>query len=88
VSDQLYIEPDDDGMYAWEDSTGLQFYGSEDELDAWAAENGYEDVPRGPVTPDTDLGGYRGRDLWSDDQTIRSQERADYMKRRLNGEFG
>jgi hypothetical protein len=42
----------------------------------------------GPITPDDDIGGYRGRDLWSDNQVERSQQRADYMLRRIRGEFG
>lgn len=73
---EIYAEPDDDGMYAWEDETGLQYYGSEDELDAWAAENGYQDVPRAPYTPDTPGEyGVRDRDLWPTDPTERKAAR-------------
>jgi hypothetical protein len=68
VSDQdsLYVEPDDDGLYHWEDETGLQHYGSEDEFDAWAEENGYEEILPVRPTPDTLVNEYGTtlREMW------------------------
>jgi hypothetical protein len=66
MSDQLYVEPDDDGMYAWEDETGLQYYGTEEDFDQWAAEQGYEDVPPVRPTPDTLVNEYGAtlREMW------------------------
>jgi hypothetical protein len=68
MSDELYVEPDEDGFYQWEDENGLQYYGSEDELDAWAEENGYVDAPQGLAHPDqplADFGGASLRDIWN-----------------------
>jgi hypothetical protein len=76
-------------MYAWQDETGYQYYGSEDELNAWAAEAGYVDVPQAPHTPDTDNGyGLRERDLWPDNQVDRARSREAAFKRMLNERQG
>jgi hypothetical protein len=87
--DTFYLEPDADGMYAWQDEAGLQYYGTEDELDAWADEAGYQSVPLAPHTPDTDNGyGLRERDLWPDDQTDRAAAREAAFKRMLEERNG
>jgi hypothetical protein len=66
MSDQLYVEPDDDGMYHWEDSDGLQHYEDEAGFDQWASQQGYEEIPPVRPTPDTLMNEYGAtlREMW------------------------